>query len=349
MADIITIDGSQGEGGGQILRTSLAFSAALGREIRVTKIRAGRPRPGLRAQHMAAVEAAAAVCGAEVVGVRLGSQEITFRPGEVLAGRYRFDIGTAGSTVLVLQTIIPALMLADGDSDVTVTGGTHNPFSPCFEYLRDVFGLLGSAANLQAYFELVRAGFYPAGGGKVRMQIRGVGSIANVAPIRLLDRGDLKYVEGVSAASRTLAGRVLDRQSTQVLGRLAAAGHSATAEQAVWDTDSPGTAVFLRTVFTRSVAGVSALGRRGLPAEEVADHAVDALLAFLDAPGVLDPHAADQLLTLAGLCRQESRFSTTRITDHLLTNAAVVRQLTGRQVIIDGRTGQPGTIAVGEQ
>ena len=131
-----------------------------------------------------------------------------------------------------------------------------------------------------------------------------------------------------------------------MLGRLAAAGHRATAEQAGWDTDSPGTLVFLRAVFTRAVAGFSALGARGVPAEQVADEAVDALLAFLDSPGVLDAHAADQVLTLAGLCEGGSHFSAARITDHLLTNAAVIQQLTGREVTIDGVCGQSGTVAV---
>lgn len=342
----IDIDGSEGEGGGQILRTSLALAAATGVEVRIRRIRAGRPKPGLRAQHLAAVRAAAGVCDADVEGAHLSSKELRFRPGGLRAGRFRFDIGTAGSTVLVLQTLIPPLMVADGDSEVVVAGGTHNPKAPCFEYLRDVFDVLASVMNLQAYFELVRAGFYPAGGGEVRMQLRGLRAAENVGPFRVSQRGELRYVEGVSARASSLREGILDRQTTQALGRLAAAGHRASLEQAVWDTASPGTSVFLRAVFTRTVAGFGALGRRGKPAERVADEAADALLAFLDGRGALDAHAADQVLTLAALCPEDSHFTTERVTDHLLTNAGVVRKLTGREVHIEGDPGQPGTVSV---
>jgi len=344
--ETILIDGSQGEGGGQILRTSVGLAAALGLGVRITSIRARRKPAGLRAQHLAAVRAAATICQAQVTGDRIGSSELTFLSGEVRPGPYQFDIGTAGSAVLVIQTILPALMLADGESGVTVTGGTHNPFAPCFHYLRDVFAVLASACNLQAYFEMERAAFFPRGGGSLRMQIRGVGSSQNVEPMGYVSRGDLRYIEGISAAGSSLPGHVVERQTTQALGRLAAAAHRATIEQAVWDTASPGTVVFLRTVFTRTVAGFFALGARGKPAERVADEAVEPLLAFLQSTGAVDAHAADQLITLSALCPDESRFLTERVTDHLLTNAQVIRQMTGRNVRIEGEAGQEGMVTV---
>ena len=345
---MITIDGSQGEGGGQILRTSIGLAAALGKSVEVSGIRAGRQRPGLRPQHLAAVRAAAAVCNAEVTGAELGSMKITFRAGPVRSGKFRFDIGTAGSGTLVLQTIIPALMVSEGRSEVTVIGGTHNPLAPCFEYFRDVFGVLGSAANLQMYVEMARAGFYPGGGGEISMQIRGVGSAKNVAPIRLTHRGELRYVEGLSAASYSLAAHIIERQTSQTLGRLAAAEHRATVEQAVWETVSPGTVVFLRSVFSRTVAGNFVLGARSKPAERVADEAVDQMLAFLDSPGVVDAHAGDQLVTLAGLCPAESHFITERLTDHLQTNAAVIRRLTGRRISIEPKRSGSASVTVHE-
>lgn len=345
---MISIDGSQGEGGGQILRTSLAMSAALGRNVRVTRIRAGRPRSGLRPQHLAAARAAAVVCGGELQGDEIGSQEITFCPGTPRAGQYRFDIGTAGSTTLLCQTVLPPLMLASGESDVTVTGGTHNPMAPCFEYLRDVFGVLASAANAQAYFELVRAGFAPAGGGELRMRVQGLGQADYAAPLRFVSRGELKYIEGVSLVSRSLPEHVAERQARQALARLASAGRRATLEQAIHDSDCPGSAVFLRAAFTRSVAGFSALGQRGKPAEAVADEAVDALLAFLDSDGAVDARAADQLLTLAALSPQRSSFRTRRVSEHLLTNAAVLRQMTDRNVQIDGERDGPADVTVPE-
>jgi len=342
----LVINGSQGEGGGQILRTSVALAAALGVDVKITNIRAKRPKPGLRQQHLTAVRAAAAVCHGGLAGDSIASQELTFRPGPVAAGRFRFDIPTAGSTVLVLQTVIPALMLSDGDSEVIATGGTHNPLAPCFEYLRDVFGLLASAANLQAYFDMERAGFYPAGGGKITMQIRGATGGENLAALRFASRGELRYIEGVSGRSRSLPADIAERQAQQVLARLAAAGHKATIEQAAWDSQSPGTVVFVRAVFARTVAGFFALGRKGKPAFRVADEAADALLAFLASDGALDAHAADQLLPIAALCPGESHFRTERVTSHLLTVAEVIRQLTGRAVNIDGRMDGPGTVSV---
>jgi len=331
---MIQIDGSQGEGGGQILRTSVGLAAAYGIPVRIRAIRAGREKPGLRAQHLAAVRAAAAVCDGQVTGGEVGSQDLTFLPGELKAGQFRFDIGTAGSAALVLQTIIPPLLLAEGESEVTVTGGTHNPLAPCFEYLRDVYGVLASVTGAQIYLEMSRAGFYPGGGGEIRMQIMGVGEDGDLGPLRMGDRGELRHIEGLSAASYSLAGHIIDRQTRQVLGRLAKAERRATIEQAVWQTHSPGTVVFLRAVFAKSVAGFFSLGRRGKPAEQVADECADALLDMLASPGAVDSHAADQILTLAALCPDESHYLVQRGTDHLRTNAEVIRQLIGREVEI---------------
>ncbi|MGB2820602.1 MAG: RNA 3'-terminal phosphate cyclase [Phycisphaerae bacterium] len=342
----IVIDGSQGEGGGQILRTSVGLAAALGKCVRVSNIRAGRQRPGLRPQHLAAIRAAAATCNAELAGAEIGSMDITFRPGELRAGQYRFDIGTAGSAILVLQTVIPALVLAEGDSDVTVTGGTHNPLAPCFEYLRDVFAVLASAANIQMHVEMMRPGFYPTGGGEVRMQIRGVGSAENIEPLVLIDRGEVRHIEGLSAASYSLAAHIIERQTSQALSRLAATRRRATIEQAVWETFSPGTVVFLRAVFAKSVAGVFSLGARSKRAERVADEAVEELLAFIDSPGVVDAHAADQLLTLLALCPYESRYVTERLTDHLRTNAWAITRMTGRQIDIEPGEEESATVTV---
>ncbi len=348
MVKPILIDGSQGEGGGQILRTSVALAAAMRLNVKIVNIRAGRPKPGLRQQHLAGVRAAAAVCRGTLTGDEIALKELTFRPGPVASGKFRFDIPTAGSTILVMQTVIPPLMLARGDSEVIVTGGTHNPFAPCFEYLRDVFALLASAANLQAYFEMERAGFYPAGGGEVKMQIRGAAGPENLTPLRFSSRGELRYIEGVSAVSGSLPADIGERQAEQVLARLASTGHRATMEQAVLESDSPGTVVFVRAVFARTVAGFSALGKKGKPAHRVADEAVDALLAFLDSPGVVDAHAADQLLPIAALCPDESRFRTERVTSHLLTVADIVRLLTDRKITIDGKINEPAMITVEE-
>jgi len=346
MGELVSIDGSFGEGGGQILRTAVGLCPALGVNIHISNIRSGRPKPGLGRQHLTGVHAAAQICNAQVTGTELGSSELTFNPGRPHPGCYNLQVGTAGSTSLVLQTVIPGLMISAGESAVTVTGGTHNPFAPCFEYVRDVFAVLAAAANLHAYFEIRRAGFYPAGGGEVIMKIRGVESMEHVSPIRLLERGDLKYIEGISAVSSKLPGDIAERQAHQVIAQLRQAGRRASIEQTVWDTACPGTVVFLRAVFSRTVAGFAALGERGKPAERVADEAVAELLEYLDSPGVADPRAADQLITIAALSPRESSFTTTRITQHLLTNAEVIRQVAKRDVVIEGSIGQAGSVTI---
>jgi len=346
--EAIVIDGSQGEGGGQILRTSVALAAALGKSVRVVNIRSNRRPGGLRPQHLSAVQAVARICHARVSGDQVDSREILFEPGPVESGEYRFDIGTAGSTSLVAQTLLPPLALSGGDSRITVTGGTHNPWAPCFEYLRDVFGLLVTASNIEVYFELERAGFYPAGGGRLRIDVGALEGWDEMDPFRYAERGQLRYIEGVSAVSTRLPAHIAERQASQALGRLAAAGHAATIEQTALESDSPGTVLFLRAVFGRSTAGFFALGQRGKPAEEVADEAVDQLLDFLDGAGAVDEHAADQLITLAALCPLQTAFTTRRPTGHLWTNAQVIRQLTGRDTRIEGPPDGPARVVLEE-
>ena len=342
----IVIDGAQGEGGGQILRTSVGLAAAFGLDLRIVNIRANRKPPGLRPQHLAAVKAAAEVCGGRLAGAAVGSRELTFEPGEVLRGDYTFDIGTAGSTTLVLQTVLPALIACEGPSRVTVIGGTHNPMAPCFEYLRDVFGLLASATNAEMFFEMDRPGFYPEGGGQLHMHINGSGSPDALTPVRYIARGELKRIEILSAAAASLPEHIVNRQGQQAQKRLGHLGVPLTVSEQRWDTFSTGTAVFLRAIFARSAAGFNALGSLGKPAERVADDAVDALFDHLGGEGAVDIHAADQLLTIAALSGDSSRFTCRRVSDHLRTNANVIRQLTGRDVEIIENTDGSGTVTL---
>jgi RNA 3'-terminal phosphate cyclase (ATP) len=280
------------------------------------------------------VRAAAAVCGAKITGDSLGSRELVFAPGPLAGGEHEIDVGTAESVNLVLQTILPPLTVCDADSTVRVTGGTHNPLAPCFEYVRDVFGPLASSMNVQAYYEMERPGFYPSGGGKVRMAVCGLECAQDVGALRFMSRGELRRIEGLSAASDSLPEHIVDRQAARATSRLAEAGHSVRMERARWATASPGTVVFLRAVYSRTVAGFFSLGKLGKPAETVADEAADAMLDFLSGTGALDSHAADQLITLAALCEGPSRFTCHRVTSHLRTNAEVIRQITGRTVEI---------------
>lgn len=349
----LVIDGSLGEGGGQILRTSLGLAAALwgrgqspGRAMRIVNIRANRPKPGLRPQHLASVNAAAAVADAQVEGAAIDSQALTFTPRGPRSGQYRFEIGTAGSAMLVFQTVLPALLLADGDSEVIVTGGTHNPLAPCFEYVRDVVATLAEAANASVLLKLARAGFYPVGGGQVGCHVRGLGDRANLAGVQLISRGELRSVEGLSAVTESLPEHIVKRQAGRVRARLRGESIAGDVALARLSAASPGTFVFLRAVFSRSVAGFFALGRRGKPAERVADEAVDELIEFLAAEGAVDPRAADQLLTLLALGPARSALTTTRITQHLLTNAEVIRRVTGREVSVEGAPGEGGKVTL---
>lgn len=345
---IIEIDGSQGEGGGQILRTTVGLAAALGLDVRIVNIRSRRPKPGLGHQHLSAVRAAAAICGGRIIGDHMGSTDLSFHPSTLHGGRHEFDIGTAGSANLILQTVLPGLILSGEDAEVVVTGGTHNPMAPCFEYLRDVFALLASSMGIEMYLEMERAGFYPAGGGRIKMMVRGAEAMEDLDPVRCVAGGKLVRIEGLSAATTQLPEHIVQRQAQQIRQRLAAAGHPVEVRQERWDTFTPGTVVFLRGVFSRSVCGFFALGKRGKPAEQVADEAVDELLDHLVGGGALDVHAADQMITLAALCTGVSRFTCRRLTSHLRTNAQVIRELTGRDVELIETADCTGTVTVGE-
>jgi len=342
----VDIDGSFGEGGGQILRTSASLAAALGRDLRMTRIRANRPKPGLGRQHLTALKAVAAITGGDLLGGTLGSERIELNAGSPEPGGYEFDIGTAGSTSLVIQTVLPVLLVAPGDSTVAIAGGTHNPMAPCYEYLARVFLPLVSAVGVDAMLTMDRAGFYPAGGGHVMLQIRGLGGREPLIGLNLTQRGDLRHIDGLSAVSESLPEHIGERQATQVIGRLRRIGLAGSIEQARWVTRSPGTVVFVRAVFSRCVAGFFALGERGKPAEAVADEAMDALEEYLNADGAADPHAADQLPSILTVSMEASRYTTTRITDHLLTNAEVVRRLTGREITIEGAPGETGQVTI---
>jgi RNA 3'-terminal phosphate cyclase (ATP) len=341
MARLLAIDGAQGEGGGQILRTALCLAAVRGQGFELTRIRAGRTRSGLRPQHLAAVRAAALACGARVGGAFEGSPDLRFEPGPVAAGEFRFEIATAGAATLVLQTVIPALATAAAGSRVSVTGGTHVPASPSFDYLarhwRAVVGELG----LSARFELVCAGFYPPGGGEIAA---GVEPWPRPAPLAWEERGALREVRGISGSAR-LRGDVAQRQRDAAQARL----WEERRIEAAWDVAevkgaSPGSFLLLEAVFERSRAAFGFLGEKGLRAERLGDRAARQLLRFLESEGATDPHMADQLalpLAVGG----GGRVSTSEVTRHLETVASVLR-LFGCSVRTWGRLGSPGGIEV---
>jgi RNA 3'-terminal phosphate cyclase (ATP) len=333
-----------GEGGGQVLRSALSLSLLTGRPFRLSRIRANRDRPGLRPQHLAAAQAAARVAGAEVCGDRVGSEEIAFAPGQVRPGDYFFDIGTAGATSLVLQTLLLPLALAPRPSSVTIRGGTHVPWSPCFHYLdwqwRPFLARIGIPFDLT----MTMAGFYPRGGGELQAQIPGG---ARPTPLRLTKRGPLRAVRGLSAVAN-LPREIAERQRRQALRRLQNLLSGIEPEVVVEELPaaSRGTVFLLLTECESGRACCFALGARGKRAERVADEAVDALAAFLGTDGAVDPWLADQLLLPLALANGPSELRTSEVTAHLLTNADVIRLFLPVEIGVDGPLGGPATVQV---
>jgi RNA 3'-terminal phosphate cyclase (ATP) len=320
----------------------LALSAIRGMPVEVHSIRARRKNPGLQAQHLTAVSALAEICGAEVDGAALGSRELRFAPGPIQGGEYHFDVGTAGSTALVLQAILLPLALAPGSSQVVLTGGTHVPWSPSVHYVREVwFPVLGEM-GVSADLELLRWGFYPRGGGRVRVAIEGG---ARLRPSTLISRPGAVRLRGLSVVANLPRG-IAERQRDQALRRLEGEGRQA--DIALVEAEAAGAGSFLILVAeARGVpAGFSAVGERGKPAERVADEVVDPLFDFLKGDAACDPHLADQLILPMALAGGTSRLTTSRVTPHLLTTAQLVRQALGCPVELGGEEGSPGHVTI---
>lgn len=342
--ELIPLDGAEGEGGGQILRSALTLSAVTGQGFRVERIRARRLRPGLRPQHLAAVRAAGLACGAEVHGAFDGSPDLRFLPGRAGAGEFRFDIGTAGAATLVLQTVVPILATAADPSRVEVCGGTHVPRSPSFHFLSrhwcEAVGRLGLVAKV----ELVRGGFMPRGGGEIRASIE---PWTLPAALDLSKRGALVAVRGVSGHARA-RGDAAQRAADAARQRLWEARRLETQ----WDvielaSASPGAFLQVEAVFENGRAAFGLLGERGVRAEALGERAARRVLRFLeDEEAAVDPWLADQLAVPFAVARGGGRLSTSEVTSHLETVASVVRAF-GIEARTWGRRGGPGGLEVG--
>lgn len=340
---MVRIDGSQGEGGGQILRSSLTLSLLTGQAVQITRIRAGRPKPGLQAQHLAAVQAAAAIAGAEVAGAKLGSTELIFEPDRVQPGNYHFAIGTAGAVTLVFQTVFLPLALAGGRSTLVIEGGTHVPWSPSFEYVDQVWLPMLRRLGLDGRLELERAGFYPRGGGRIRAHIEPAQTPP--APLVALERGAIVKVTGISAVAN-LPTSIAERQARRAASRLRSLFPGMPLTVTELPAIGQGTTLFLRVESEQAVAGFSSLGARGKPAEQVADEAVEALLAYLTTAAAIDPHLADQLILPLVLARGRSVLQTSAVTNHLLTHVAVVRAFLPAVITVAGELGAEGRVVI---
>lgn len=339
---MIEIDGSAGEGGGQVLRSALTLSVLTGQPVHLHHIRARRSKPGLAAQHLKAVEAAAAISAAEVQGAQLGSATLTFRPATIQAGDYYVDIGTAGAASLVLQTIFLPLSAAGAVSRVRLVGGTHVAWSPAFHYLQLQWLPFMRGMGCDAGLVLEQAGFYPRGGGRMEITIRPTGA---PQPLHLTTRGPLLGIRGISAVAN-LPSSIAERQRRQALQRLAGVAGPVSIESLDLPAAGQGTFVLLLAECSVGRACYVALGERGKPAERVADEAVDALLHWLHGDGAIDEYLADQLLLPLALASGPSTLRTSEVTQHLLTNAEVIRRFLPARITIDGALGQAGTVRI---
>lgn len=347
---MILVDGSAGEGGGQVLRTALTLATLTGTAVRVEEIRAGRSQPGLRPQHLAAVQAAASICDARVLGADLDSRTVTFIPGGAARpGTYVFDVaeiagrGSAGAVGLVLQTVLLPLAFADGPSDLILRGGTHVSWAPSVDYLQEVYLPTVAKMGLRATVELVRWGFYPVGGGEVRVQVEG--GAGSLRPLHLTERGPLQRAWGHGVAC-SLPAHIAQRMANRARNLLEAAGVKAHVEARRVQGAGPGAAVFLFAAYEQAVAGFCAYGRKGLASEHVAAAACDELLAHHRCGAPVDPHLADQLVLPMVLAAGVSRVATSSITGHLLTNLALVQSFLPARVLVEGEKGEPGAMSV---
>ena len=318
--EMITIDGSVGEGGGQILRTSLSLSLITGKPFRMVNIRAGRAKPGLLRQHLTAVKASVEIGAAVADGVEIGSLELVFRPERIRAGEYRLAVGTAGSTMLVLQTVLPALICADAPSLLVLEGGTHNPFAPPFDFLANTFLPILKRFGPGVEAKLLRPGFFPAGGGKAEIAIT---PVPELAAVELFERGnDLgrRVVAHVSALPRSIAERAFDqiekrlrwpRTSYEIVEHGTQCG--------------PGFVIHAEVSSEHVVETFSGFGERGVGVERVADAAIDQVRSYLASSAPVGEYLTDQLLLPLALAGRGG-FRSVGLSRHAQTNVEVIEK-----------------------
>ena len=338
----IVIDGSVGEGGGQILRTSLTLSLLTKKTLRIDNIRSKRSSPGLKQQHLTAVKAAAEISNAQVEGDFPGSQEVLFVPGEINPGKYSFKIPTAGSTTLVMQTIFMPLSSALKASHVSITGGTHVPWSPPYHYLEWQWLPWMEQIGYPGKIELGQCGYYPAGGGRLSCAVF---PAETIKPLQVAMRSKLVQIRGISAASN-LPRDIPNRQRLRFVSRLGSSYPLNDIRSAVLPGQGKGTFLTVLLEFERTTACFTSLGKKGKRAEMVADELVKQVEEYLDTSGCVDSYLPDQLLIPLSFANGQSSIQTPKITLHLMTNAEIIQQFLPVRISIEGDMGKPGKVIV---
>ena len=340
MSNWVTIDGSEGEGGGQLLRTALSLSLVTAIPFRIDRIRAGRRKPGLLRQHLTAVQAAAQVGHARVSGGELGSQTLTFEPSEIQPGEYEFAVGTAGSATLVFQTVLPALLCSRAPSRITIEGGTHNPFAPPFDFLAQTFLPILKRMGATVDASLERFGFYPAGGGRMTFTIA---PCAALQPCTLLERGATRvHARGLVAS---LPESIAKREMSIVRERLRLERHLCRIET-VDRSVGPGNVLFIVAEGEGLTEIVTGFGIKGVSAEKVAADACDEAERYLTSDVPVGSHLADQLLIPMALAGGGS-FRTLPPSGHTQTNAGVIRRFLDVPIAVDAEAEGTYRITIG--
>jgi RNA 3'-terminal phosphate cyclase (ATP) len=333
--ETIYIDGSFGEGGGQVLRTSLTLAAITGKRLHIDRIRANRPKPGLAKQHLTCVEAICEVCGGKSKDAAVGSTALDFGPGEIRAGDYRFDIGSAGSASLVIQTVLPVLFFADKPSTVAVTGGTHNAWAPPYDFIKDSFLPAIAGAGFNADCRLTRYGFFPAGGGEIDFEIQ---------PKQDEWSGGIDLCEAIvnpkiSARIYTskLPIHIADKQRKLLLGT--GLNFETIEHNEVTDSISAGNCVVICIKGENRTTVFTGFGSRGKPSEKVINEVVSEARDFLNSGAAIDHYLADQLLIYMAM-KKSGRFITNELSKHLTTNMEVIRKF----LAVDFTVAKRGTV-----
>ncbi len=317
---MIEIDGSHGEGGGQILRTAIALSAVTGQAFHIYNIRKSRPVAGLKPQHQKAIEAVAKVCNAEVAGNGIGSTEVSFSPGTIEGGSFDVNIGTAGSITLLLQALVPPLLFAENETEIELTGGTNVLWSPTTDFFSHVFCSFLDRMGVTIKVDIKNHGFYPRGGGRVKLLIE---PQRKLKKLELVERGEMERIDVVSISSRDLKEKkVAERQLRSFRETLRLKGH----EHIVYaDTLSSGTSIHAHVHYSNTKLGADVLGERGKPAEQIGSDCANLLKSQIDTGACLDRWMADQILPYMALSGGGA-VSVGEVTDHCRSNIWVIEK-----------------------